>query len=149
MTQIDHGLEAITLAHFLWDTLTEDPDLQALAGSADALKGRVIESATLGPSPWWITFTMLPPVDVKTVGLIPVMASVQAQVKVVGPTKSYAPLVPVYRRVHALLEGRTIPVEAGAGTVLTMGRVSGIQFPEQANGIEYRHLGGLYEALTQ
>lgn len=149
MTQTDPGLEGITLAAFIASTLTSDLNLQAQAGSAEALADRVVEGTYTGDAPWWVSFTILPPVDVKVVGLIQVMARVQAQVKVVARAESYAPALVPYRRVHALLEGRTIPVDAGAGTVLTVGRVSGIQFPEQVSGIEYRHLGGLYEALTQ
>jgi hypothetical protein len=149
MTQMDPGLEGITLATWLYQTLTQDTTLQDMAGGAPALAKRVVEGVYPGDAPWHVSFTILEPVDVKVVGLIQVMASVQAQVKVVGRATSYVPLVPVYRRVHQLLEGRTIPQDVAQGAVLQFGRVSGIQFPESTNGIEYRHLGGLYEALTQ
>lgn len=149
MTQMDPGLEGITLATWLYQTLTADPDLQDQAGGAPDLAKRVVDGVYPGEAPWHISFTILEPVDVKVVGLIQVMAAVQAQVKVVGRTTSYGLIVPVYRRVHQILEGRTVPQDVAAGAVLQFGRVSGIQFPESTNGIEYRHLGGLYEALTQ
>jgi hypothetical protein len=62
---------------------------------------------------------------------------------------SYGPVIPVYQRVHELLESQTHQEPAQGGLVLTAERVSGIQYPERAGGIEYRHLGGLYETLTQ
>lgn len=145
------GLEAMTLLAFIRKTLTEDPELADLAGSAQALDARVVEGEYRGTGEdgdWAILVTPLDPVDIKGVGMIQVMAQTRAQVKVVGQVDGYLPLVPIYARVHALLEGRTNE-DTALGSVLTLQRVSGFQMPERANGIEYRHLGGLYEALTQ
>jgi hypothetical protein len=142
------GLEAITVARWVYATLSTDPELQALLGGADA-PNRIKEGTYSGAAPLWIVYTILPPVDVKGVGMVQIASNVQFQVKVVGTGQSYTPLIPVYQRVHELLEARLAQEPVQGGIVLTSERVSGVMFPERANGIEYRHLGGLYETLTQ
>lgn len=144
-----HGLEAITVARWLYTTLTTDPDLQDLLGGPQEAAKRVVEGQYEGDATLWITYTLLEPQDVRAVGLVPIAAMVQFQMKVVGRATSYGPLIPVYQRAHALLDGKTNQEPAQGGIVLTAQRVSGVQFPERANGIQYRHLGGLYETLTQ
>lgn len=143
------GIEGITVARWVWSTLTNDTALQDLLGGPQGIQGRVKEGTYDGAADTWVVYTLLEPQDVKGVGLIHVMSRVQFQVKVVGKGASYTPLVPIYQRVHELLEGRTNQEPAQGGLILTAERVSGVQFPERANGIEYRHLGGLYETLTQ
>lgn len=143
------GIEGITVARWVYGTLTSDPTLQGLLGGVQGIQQRVKEGVYDGAEPTWVVYTILEPQDVKGVGLIHVMSRVQFQIKVVGKGASYTPLVPIYQRVHELLEGRTNQEPAQGGIVLTAERVSGVQFPERANGIEYRHLGGLYETLTQ
>lgn len=142
------GLEGITVARWVTTTLTADPVLQGYLGGAEGIADRVAEGTYDGAATTWVVFTILSPQDVKVVGMTQVMALVQVQVKVVTVGASYAPIVPVYQRVHELLEGRANQV-AQDGIVLTSHRVSGVQYPERANGIEYRHLGGLYETHTQ
>lgn len=143
------GIEGITVARWVWSTLTSDPTLQGHLGGAQGATQRVVEGTYGGSADTWVTYTLLEPQDVKGVGLVHVMARVQFQIKVVGKGASYTPLVPIYQRVHELLEGRTNQEPAQGGVILTAERVSGVQYPERANGIEYRHLGGLYETLTQ
>lgn len=142
------GLEGITVARWVYTTLSTDPTLQGLLGGADATN-RIKEGTYSGTAPVWVVYTILPPVDVKGVGMTQLASAVQVQVKVVGTGSSYTPLIPVYQRVHALLESRTNQEPAQGGIILNAQRVSGVQYPERTNGIEYRHLGGLYETLTQ
>lgn len=146
------GLEGIAASQWVTATLTTDPDLVALLGGPDFAVVRVVEGA-LPPevpttkadgSPWpWVTFTVVEPQDVKVVGLIQVMAMVDVLVRVSVVGETYAPALPVYARVHALLESQTNQV-TDQGRVHDSGRMSAVQFPEQANGIQYRHLGGMY-----
>lgn len=143
------GLEGITVLRWLYTTLTTDQALQDLLGGPQGIQQRVKEGTYTGDAPIWVVYTLLEPQDVKGVGLTHVMSRVQFQIKVVGKGASYTPLIPVYQRVHELLEGKTNQEPAQGGIILTAERVSGVQFPERANGIEYRHLGGLYETLTQ
>lgn len=144
------GLEGITVSRWVYGTLSSDPTLQNLLGGAQGAAQRVVEGVYGGQADTWLSFTVLPDFqDVKVVGMIQVMSRVQVQVKAVGKATSYGPLVPIYQRAHQLLESRTNQRPALGGTILTAERVSGVQYAERANGIEYRHLGGLYEALTQ
>lgn len=142
------GLEGITVARWVYATLSSDPALQGLLGDADA-GNRIKEGTYSGNAPVWIVYTILPPVDVKAVGMVQIASTVQFQVKAVGVGSSYNPLIPVYQRAHELLEARLAQEPAQGGLILTSERVSGVMFPERAAGIEYRHLGGLYETLTQ
>jgi len=63
-------------------------------------------------------------------------------VKVVGRDTSYLPLKSIYARVDALLHrqgGKT-----GDGDQVKCVRESSIKFVSVEDGLEYRHLGGLY-----
>lgn len=142
------GLEGITVSRWIHSTLTADPELQALLGGAEGIADRVSEGTYAGAATTWVVFTVLEPQDVKVVGMVQVMAMVQFQVKAVCEGASYAPIIPIYQRAHALLEAKANQVVQD-GLILTSHRVSGVQYPERANGIEYRHLGGLYETHTQ
>lgn len=143
------GLEAITVARWVYETLTADPEFRDLAGGPERAAQRVVEGTYAGAEPWWVTFTVLDPIDVKGVGLQHLMSVVQFQVKVVAKSTSFTPTIDPYLRVHELLEGRTHQEPTAGGLILTAQRVSGIKYPERASGIEYRHLGGLYETETQ
>lgn len=150
MTTLKPGLEGITVARWVYGTLTGDPTLQNLLGGPEKAAQRVQEGTYTGDAPVWVVFTIVPDwQDVKAVGLEHIMSVVRVQVKVVGKGSSYNPLVPVYERIHALLESRVAVEPAQGGLILTAHRVSGVQYPERAGGIEYRHLGGLYETETQ
>lgn len=145
------GLEAFTVQEWIVATLTNDTTLATLAGSPEILEDRVWDGEYRGAedlAPWWISFTVQDPIDVKTVGMIQVMSTVRFTAKVVARGRSYAPALPVYQRVHELLEAR-LNVPTSDGYLLTSSRVSGFQFPEEDQGMQYRHLGGTFEALSQ
>lgn len=144
------GLEGITVARWVYGTLSGDPTLQNLLGGPQIAAQAVVEGVYAGSASRWVVFTIVPDAqDVKGVGMVQIMARVQVQVKVVGKGTSYGPLVPIYQRVHELLESKVAQEVPAGGLILTAHRVSGVQYPERANGIEYRHLGGLYETETQ
>jgi hypothetical protein len=143
------GLEAVTVARWVYATLTTDPTLQGILGGPEKAAQTVVEGTYAGAEPLWITFTVLDPIDVKGVGMTQIMAVTQVQVKAVAKATSYNAVIPAYQRAHELLEGRLNQEPAQGGLILTAHRVSGIKYPERASGIEYRHLGGLYETLTQ
>lgn len=150
MTELMPGLEGITVSRWVYATLSGDPTLQDLLGGAQEAPKRVVEGLYQGDATLWVVFTVLPDFqDVKGVGMVQIMSRVQFQVKAVCRGTSYAPVIPVYQRINELLESKVAQEPAQGGLILTAERVSGIQYPERANGIEYRHLGGLYEALTQ
>jgi hypothetical protein len=148
------GLEAPTVAQFIWQTLTSDATLLGLLGlPEDADDAALAERFAGGTLPFGgtlpgVRWMVLPPRDVKVVGMVQVFSTVQFDVIVTTDGSSYGPAVPVYERVHQLLEGR-LNADTPLGQVLTCSRVSGIIYPERDNGVEYRHLGGTYttEAL--
>ena len=140
------GLEGLPVSTWLHRCLTADAELMALLGG-DPL--RLVEGVYRGEAPSWVVWTIVAPTDVKGVGATHIASNVPIQVKVVGQTETYSDLAPIYQRVHARLEYQLDHDVVGAGRILSCHRVSGIQYPETSGGIEYRHLGGLYEALTQ
>lgn len=143
MVTTDPGLEGLNLSAYVYQRLAQDPALVGMLGAASHI--------TEGPAtqePPFVTFTILDPQDVKVVGMIQVMARVEVQVRVTIQGSSYATARPIYKRVHQLLEAQSNQV-AGGGQLLTIHRVSAVQFPERENGIDYRHIGGLYQAHVQ
>lgn len=144
------GLEGLTVSGWVYTRITTDAAVQAaLGGSLAAAQARVWEGvAPDGTAEPYVTFTVQDPLDVKVVGLVQVMATVRFQVRVTAEGASYDAVKDAYAAVHAALEAQTNQ-QTPDGLVLTCGRVSGYQFPERVNGIEYRHLGGLYETQAQ
>lgn len=139
-----NGLEAVTVADWLWDTLTASQDLQDLLGGPVGIQERVAQDTLpFGAELPGIRYTVLPPRDVKVVGMVQVFSSVQFDLVVTAEAQSYGPCIPVYEAAHRLLEGAT-NAAVPTGQVLTCSRVSGIMYPERDAGIEYRHLGGTY-----
>ena len=148
-----HGLETITATTWLSQLLSADVPLAAAIGVPVAdlwtQLGEGLASEATEEVPW-VTWTLEPALDVKVVGGIQVMARVRFQIKATCRDTGYGPVIPVYDRVHTLLEGaahRSLAAEDGF--ILTVTRVSGVQYPETTEGTQYRHLGGLYEAFIQ
>lgn len=146
------GLETITLSRFIYQQLAADTQLQNLLGGTAEAGKRITEGVYAGTADRYVVYTIVPDAnDVKGVGVTHVMTRAQVQVKAVAArATSYNAVIPIYQRVHAILEGRATPTEVTqGGLVLTCHRLSVIQYPEREDGVEYRHLGGLYEALVQ
>lgn len=148
------GLEGITLLRWITEQLSDDAALAVAIGvtveNLPDQMGEGVAPAESDPTKPWIVFTVIEPRDIKVVGGIQVMAQTQVQVRCTTKGDSYAPLIPVYQRVHTLLEGQRLQAPTGHdGLVLSCERVSGIQYPENAQGIQYRHLGGLYDTYVQ
>lgn len=59
--------------------------------------------------------------------------------------RSYGPLAAVARAVYRALHGRTNDDLADGGVMLCAKRTGGIQYPETAQGIDYRHLGHTFQ----
>jgi len=89
------------------------------------------------------------PRDVGGVGMAEVMATGFLTAKVVGREESYDPLSPIANAIHQTLHGATNVPVSGGGLMLSSRRVRAISYPEQSQGVEYRHLGGLYEVSAQ
>lgn len=57
----------------------------------------------------------------------------------------YGALAPVSRAIYGELHGRRNDPIPGGGTMLTCLRTSSVQYPEDAGGIQYRHLGQRFQ----
>ena len=148
------GLEGLTVQEWIVSTLSESAALATLAGGADELLDRIWEGEYKGSAAkdelgfWWISFTVLDPQDIKVVSMFQVMSRVQFQMKVVCRGDDYTPAAAPYQIAHMLLESQ-LNQPTSDGIVLTSQRLSGFQFLERTTGMEYAHLGGTYETLTQ
>lgn len=89
------------------------------------------------------------PRDIGGVGLTEVMAVALVTVKVVDRAEAYEPIRPVAVAIHQALHGQTNVPLNGGGTMLSSRRLRAVAYPEQSQGIEYRHLGGTYEVHAQ
>lgn len=144
------GLEAITALRFVYGRLASDQELAtALGTNLEGLDDRVNEGAHPFGTPLpGVRLTIGQPQDVKVVGTTQVWSRVDIDVIVDGEGSSYTPLVDAYERIHTLLESQGAQAVTD-GLILTCHRVSGIIYPERANGTEYRHLGGTYRIEAQ
>jgi hypothetical protein len=132
----------------------------ALTGSQELADALALELADVPQRVWdsvpstdadlpYIILTVSTPVDVGAVPMVEVMARSEATALVVGQVESYDAINPVAIAVHHALQGQiNIPL-SGGGTMLSSRRLRAVAYPEQTNGVEYRHLGGTYEVYVQ
>jgi len=141
---VSNGLEAVTVSRAIYEVLSNDTAEGGLVEMLDGDLERIAQGVLpFGVQMPGVRFTVLPPQDVKVVGMVQVFSRVQFDVVVTSEGQSYGPCITLYERVHNLLEGR-VNLTTSSGLVLTCSRVSGIMYPERAQGVEYRHLGGTY-----
>jgi hypothetical protein len=85
--------------------------------------------------------------DVSALGAKRIFNSAVYQVKVIGQVASYGPLRVPANRIEALLHGKS--GSTPDGTVISAVRESFVRYSEVDNGLQYRHLGGLYRLQMQ
>lgn len=134
--------------------------VSALRGSQELADALGVELEDIGPRLWdstpppdaqlpYVDIRVAEPRDVNTVPMVEVMAAALTTVKVVGQEESYEPIRDAAVAIHHALQGKVNVPLAGGGMMLSSRRLRAISYPEQANGIEYRHLGGTYEVIAQ
>ena len=113
------------------------------------LYGRPLDTllATLGVS--YILVQIIEPRDVGPIGSTIIFSQGMATVKVVGRAESYETLAPIAKAMHEAIQGSQHVDVSGGGVLLSARRRSALSYPEESNGIEYRHLGGAYEVTAQ
>jgi hypothetical protein len=74
-----------------------------------------------------------------------IYSAVGLDVRVTAKARSYGPLAAISRAIYDTLHARTNDALALGGVMLSAKRVGGIQYPETAAGIEYRHLGHTFQ----
>lgn len=85
--------------------------------------------------------------DVRGVGPARIMSSTVYQVKIVATRENYANQRLAASRIDALLQAAS--GTTAAGRILACVRESEVNYKEVSNGVEYRHLGGLYRIYVQ
>lgn len=134
--------------------------VSALTGSQELADALAVPLNQVANSVWdsppsadvtdhFILLQVTEPRDIGGVGMTEVMATGLLTAKVVGRAESYDPLSPIASAIHSALHGKANVPLAGGGTMLSSRRVRAIAYPESAQGVEYRHLGGLYEVSAQ
>lgn len=131
--------------------LAASPELaEALGVDQDQVAVRIWDSV---PPPDaalpYILVQAVEPRDVGGVGMAEVFAVGLLTAKAVDRAESYDTLSPVANAIHKTLHGATNVTVSGGGLMLSSRRIRAISYPEQTQGIEYRHLGGLYEVSAQ
>ena len=148
-----HGDEAVQVLEAVYAILSASQPLAdalgvPLADLPDRVWPDVAPDATAAP---FVVFAIQPDsTDHLALGDQPrIFTTAMVDAKVIGQTRDYGSLAPAARALYEALHGRTNVEVADGGVVLTMRRTGGIQYPEQAGGIEYRHLGHTLQAEVQ
>jgi hypothetical protein len=151
MTETRMGDIAVAMLEFAVAALVAEPAVAAALGETPGtVAARIWDSTppTDAQLPY-IALVVPDPVDVGGIAMAEVMSRGLLTAKVVGQVEAYDPLTPTARAIHKALHGRVNVPLSGGGTLFTSRRVRSLAYPEQTDGIEYRHLGGMYEVIAQ
>jgi hypothetical protein len=147
-----HGDETVQAMEWAYQEIRAIPGLSdALGVGPTGLDSRVwSEVAPADTGSPWIVFQVTDAEDANALGGQPrIFSSVPIQVKAVGEARHWQQIAAVARLLYDNLHGQTnVPIGNG-GTILTVQRTGPIQYPEQAGGIEYRHLGHQFQVEVQ
>lgn len=93
----------------------------------------------------WIVYSAEASFPVQPLGpwdrlYVPVPLNIRCIARADDTSWAYAAI----RRIHELLQGNWNHPGYGGAMILTGQRQSGLDYPEQAQGIRYRHVGGIY-----
>ena len=124
-------------------TAMDEPDA---AGVADRIWDAPPPPDAVEP---YILVQIIEPRDVGPIGSTIIFSQGMATVKVVGRAESYETLAPIAKAMHEAIQGSQHVDVSGGGVLLSARRRSALSYPEESNGIEYRHLGGAYEVTAQ
>lgn len=142
------GDETVQAQEWAYGRLTQDAALAAALGLTlpevdDRVWPDVAPGGTPGP---WITLAAAVSTDRAAVGPADRISTVVTlDVQVISALRSYAPLAPIARAIYDALHARTNDPLSDGGMMLAAKRTSGIQYPERAEGIDYRHLGHTFQ----
>jgi hypothetical protein len=123
---------------WLYQVLSTDAELISLVG--DRVSGTL--SGELLGTPY-VTFLLQDHGDVQGVGGEEIMGDCLYMVKAVDRAGGWDTVNPIVRRIHALLHRPHTNVSLSNGSLTTI-RERIIQYPEVQEGVQYRHLGGIY-----
>lgn len=125
---------------WLNETLSGDLDLVNLVGGIDNIVGTLAPEVINPPYVAWLCQSAIDKTG--NAGQI-IAADTLYEVKTVAQTGSWDDVRPIAQRVHELLHrpGEVVTTDIGS---LSCVRERIIQYPEVDNGVQYRHLGGIY-----
>jgi hypothetical protein len=142
------GDETVQALEWAYGRLTLDQGLAdalgiPLASVDDRVWPDVAPGDTKGP---WVTIAAAVATDRAAVGPADRLSTVVTlDVKAVTAARTYTTLAPVARAIYDALHARTNDALAHGGWMLHAKRTGGIQYPERADGIDYRHLGHTFQ----
>lgn len=136
-------IENTLVETWLYGKLSTDATLVAQVGT------RIYSyvAPTTATTPYVVFSAQSPGFDVMGVGTARVMLNCLYQVKVVVQDASFSTAKTAANRIDVLLHG-TMGYPSG-GEVLGCVREGPLAYAEITDGIEYRHLGGLYRIWVQ
>lgn len=118
--------------------------LKADTALAAVVSTRVYNTLRTGPLPCVLFQLQAPGADLMVLGGTRVWTPLVYLVRGIAEQESYAgDLATIANRIDAVLHRAS--GSNAAGTVFSCVRIRAFQMPEVANGMQYRHLGGLYE----
>lgn len=136
-------IETTLVESWLYSRLSTDAALAAEVGNRIYAYVAPARTAT----PYVVFSAQSPGFDVMGVGTARVMLNCLYQVKVVVQDASFSGAKKAADRIDELLHGAT-GTPAG-GQVLGCVREGPLAYAEVSDGVEYRHLGGLYRIWVQ
>lgn len=123
---------------WLFDILSTDADLIALVG--ESVSGTLSGELLAVP---YVTFLLQDHTDIQGVGGQEIMGDCLYMVKAVDRSAGWDTVRPIAERIHALLHRPHTNITIPNGSLTTI-RERIIQYPEVEEGVQYRHLGGIY-----
>jgi hypothetical protein len=123
---------------WLYDLLSTDSEIVDLVG--ESVSGTL--SGELLATPY-VTFLLQDHGDIQGVGGIEIMGDCLYMVKAVDRASGWDTVGPIAARIHALLHRPHTNITIPNGSLTTI-RERIIQYPEVNEGIQFRHLGGIY-----
>lgn len=135
------GFETIEVVDpWLAKTLTSDELIVAACGTQIGSELFDLDERTDKP---YVTWQMSSSRDVLAVsgGAERIWADCLYQVRAIVKGRSYKPIVPVAKRIEALVHGAKVSTEFG---YLTAAREQIVQYPEQSGSTQFRHIGAIY-----
>lgn len=134
------GFETVEIIDtWLYQILSTDGQLVGLVG-ADSISGTLSSTELKAP---YVTFLCQSSIDVRGTGGVRISTDNLYEVKAVAQTGSWDDVLPIARRIEQLINRPFETVTTAAGA-LTCVRERTIQYPEVDEGLQYRHLGGVY-----
>lgn len=141
------GFEPFVVEQWIFTQLTGDEELMELVGYTgdDPPEPKVFSYNADEPfpiEPPCVIFSMNFATDTQTHNGTSVMAACYYSIRAVVPGSSFEPAKDIAARIHAVLSGQQ--GETADGIVFGCQRENPLAFPQSDNGVQYRHLGGLY-----